>query len=51
MFDAIKKQMNEMQKRLDELEKRLKENTRFLRPDELESQQQKDSSIQNEENE
>jgi hypothetical protein len=51
MPDAIKKQMKEMQQRLDKLEKTLKENTRFIKPDEPELQQQKYSPPRDKENE
>jgi hypothetical protein len=51
MSDAIKKQMKEMQQRLDKLEKILKENIRFQKPDEPESQQQKDLLPRDKENE
>jgi len=51
MSDAIKKQMKEMQQRLDKLEKTLKENTRFIKPDEPELQQQKDLLPRDKENE
>jgi len=51
MSDSIKKQMKEMQQRLDKLEKILKENTRFVKPNEPESQQQKDSAPRDKENE
>jgi hypothetical protein len=51
MFDAIKKQMKELQQRLDKLEKRQKKKFDSDEPDEPESQQQKDSLSRDNENE
>jgi hypothetical protein len=51
MFDAIKRQMKELQQRLDKLEKWHKDTFDSEEPDEPESQQQKDLSPRNKENE
>jgi len=51
MFDAIKKQMKELQQRLDKLEKWHKNTPDSNESDEPESQQQKDSSSRDKENE
>jgi len=51
MFDAIKKQMKEMQQRLDKLEKWQKKKFDSDKSDEPESQQQKDSLPRDKENE
>ena len=51
MFDAIKKQMQELQQRLDKLEKRQKEMLDSEKPDKPESQQQKDLPPRDKENE
>jgi len=51
MFDAIKEQMKELQQRLDKLEKWHKNTPDSNESDEPESQQQKDSSSRDKENE
>lgn len=51
MFDAIKRQMKELQQRLDKLEKWHKNNLDSEESDEPESQQQKDSLSRDKENE